>query len=1654
MTVAALKPRSKAKLPNEPSADHQGVQTQSEAGGVPRYLGAVQFKCSGCGDTGGAGNEEVAEDGPALQRQGAGLAAPAGSGSGAAGPLGIAAQGVAGADNPLPHAGRIQASFGTHDISGVRTQVGGPAARASQQLGARAFTMGRRIGFKSDPDIRLAAHEATHVVQQRRGVHLKDGVGSEGDAYEQQADAVAERVAMGQSAQDLLGGPSGESHAGVQAKCDCGGTCAKCSAQTGEQETASAVQMDLEVNATRRFESLMDGDATLEAGAGGGGGAAPAREDGGGEDEADSSSAGADTVPEEAGADGATSAGGAVADAGAAAGSDVADGAERGGARGAAATDAGAAAPGAATAASATPGAASGGSAGGAGSGGGAAAATGVASAGSGGGATPACFRRPREEPNPEPEEAAPNPPATQVEEQTSDEGEEDLEAPDDCAAATDGAVSAEPGAAPEVATVVSGDPAAHGGAPGGGGAGAATRGGGGGGGGGAAVEALPAMAEASPIEGVIAAAEGQRGEAVAAYAGSRATLAQAAGGVAGLRGGAGFSARAGESLAEASQRQSASERANGFFNSVADRLDNATAMAGRQIPDQLGIAAESAKAQIGAAMDSEKGSISARIAQARGQARADAAMARGAVRRQAASFIGQATSQTEAAIGTLRTAHRAATTEVDTLETTTLDSVNEVYATGRTDLAGLGTTIGGECSAKGAEFAATYRSFRNCTENGFWDGNLSQRRAAAQADAAGAVAKGYRDRLVEAARKRAMEATRDGRKADRCSVIATATQTRATLDQQLEGLVQALEATSAATIAQAEGTRDGLLGSIGQGLRATLHQLDQQERAQLQLIDDTGYMQQVMQEQLAHAGAAALQQAVASAVGSTQASLAQVQAQLAASAAPDPTLLDGALLQVQQRIDSALSGLDSSASNGASATEGRLLGALNEGLGALSAVTQGNNAQAQEVGGGFTTGMSTLAGTDNFAAQRTSFTQQVTQSASAGAAALAQAVTGMSQGCEQTLAAAATALTQAHTDLEASLGQQRGGLEAEMTSKADEAAAQEAPAWKRLVAVLLVIIVIIIVVAVIIATGGGALAGLGPLAAIAAGAAIGAAVGAVTSGLLAVAGNLWSNRDWTEGVGTAILVGAVTGALGGGLGAAAGAGVGALFTGARAGVQVAAQLGAALVTAGGMDVATQYVMGGFSFDHFSWGQLGFTAVLTVVTFGIGHHVGVRASARGAPPPGARGARAPDAPDLAPVSTPELPASRPSVDTPDALPPGGRVDVPEALPTPAPEGPAPGSPRELPPEWSSMPAANDNGLPAPANDNGYALPDNVIPIGSARGARGSAPSGRPGGGAPAPRGAGSGGSGDIFVGPSGPAYDMNPRFAPVDPVATPVARGPMPRTAPRPAPVPEPSPMPTPRPAPVPEPSPTPTPRPAPVPEPSPTPTPRPTPVPRPTPRPTPVPGEPSPTPSPVPNPEPVPRPMPRSDVEPVPTPRPIPVPRPRPVPDEDDSQPADMCQVVYGLAPGVHARWHIQRTPIAGETTLSSAAFRLDAGIAPPRGQDTNTATRAWVRRIGYSADDAGHAIANRFGGLRMHNGPNGNIFPQDLSFNRGTMRSYDSVAAGRHDAGCDVCVNLGLNYGASTDLRPSSVTYTLLYRSPGARGFNPPISAVVPNP
>ena len=117
----------------------------------------------------------------------------------------IAAKGFTGSPGALPHLDRIQRAFGArHRLDRVTAYVGGAAAVATRDMGAQAYASNEQIAFGTSPNLRTAAHEATHVIQQRSGVVQPFLDHGENDTHERHADTIADRVVSGRPCGELL----------------------------------------------------------------------------------------------------------------------------------------------------------------------------------------------------------------------------------------------------------------------------------------------------------------------------------------------------------------------------------------------------------------------------------------------------------------------------------------------------------------------------------------------------------------------------------------------------------------------------------------------------------------------------------------------------------------------------------------------------------------------------------------------------------------------------------------------------------------------------------------------------------------------------------------------------------------------------------------------------------------------------------------------------------------------------------------------------------------------------------------------------------------------------------------------------------------------------------------------------------------------------------------------------------------------------------------------------------------------------------------------------------------------------------------------------------------------------------------------------------
>lgn len=108
-----------------------------------------------------------------------------------------AARATAGTGERLPYADEISAALGGMDLSSIRVHRDSAAQKGAAAIGASAFASGHAIVLGDKQDKHTVAHEVAHVLQQRAGVSLLGGVGTPGDSYEQNADAIADRVWLG-----------------------------------------------------------------------------------------------------------------------------------------------------------------------------------------------------------------------------------------------------------------------------------------------------------------------------------------------------------------------------------------------------------------------------------------------------------------------------------------------------------------------------------------------------------------------------------------------------------------------------------------------------------------------------------------------------------------------------------------------------------------------------------------------------------------------------------------------------------------------------------------------------------------------------------------------------------------------------------------------------------------------------------------------------------------------------------------------------------------------------------------------------------------------------------------------------------------------------------------------------------------------------------------------------------------------------------------------------------------------------------------------------------------------------------------------------------------------------------------------------------------
>jgi hypothetical protein len=1107
--------RQPGQAPIAPNAEVAQAEVEHEpAAEVPAFL---QLKCASC-----AGAAEPPPPPPELpasnvppylqHRHGATSTASAGASNGVGSPIRIAQGGAAGASDPLPHLPRIQAAFGHHDVTGVRTRTGGAAAEASRELGAHAYTLGHQIGFRSAPDLHLAAHEAAHTVQQRAGVQLAGGVGQAGDRHERHADAVADAVVAGRSAVPLLDalrsaagsatkGSPATTAPGLQRACACGGTCPRCATQAMQQARPEAqLQFELDVLAPRRFSP-----APLEpAAAGGGAGGGPTTQ---GPQAGGEGGSGAAPAP---GASNPAGGGGSAPGSGSAAGSAGAPGADPVG-----------------TAATAL--------------------------------GTLRCPPIPDRAP---PEAASPAPapePCTETlrERRTPERIAQDeenqrrgapppgepaavaMEAKGQVQAPPSPAAPAAPPAAPPPAPTECAAPPTAPAAPA-----AAT-----------APAPITASEPAAPRwespfdparDEAITAGELRRGERIAEL-----DLAQIDADAAAERldaqGAASVQFAAPEQPdkpdpAAVQEQASASEMASRAIAEGVSRARSSFDTLREDVPRRVAEALRQAKDAIETARSREAGAVMAHFEQARKDARREAGQSLAQIDLQCGLTVMRALADTLATIGRIEQGKAGGIEGAGSAETDSLGRLDAALSEGQSGLRQVATERGNDAIQQGRAKFNFYKGGRINRRDNWHDGRLTDRRADARAKAALTTAAGFRDSFAQEAENQAFQLGRS--KPAKCArIVAAAFATRHAITEQAGRFTGLAQTALAPQLAAALDTRAQLRSAVHGALARQLLTLDNQQQVQVQAVDDTAYLQGLALDEEAHAAAARLLRSGAQASDEISATYAGMRRLMDGQPVVPPAVLAPALALAlaRERIDAAQARMDVQLGIGLGLVETTLAARVPVADKALSDLAADAGRSAGRAAAAFGASMVQMrtqaAGT--FTQVAVVYQAQLDALAGSAESGFACALAQLRATASGAVQEVTDGVREQRRQLETSFQGELRNLDREIARNACEAAKKEQPAWKEVVAVILIIVIIIVAIVLTgplaLALAGGTAATLGSMI------VAGAIIGALSAAAIQVVNNWASGQELSRGVLRAAVTGAIAGALGGALGGFAG---------------------------------------------------------------------------------------------------------------------------------------------------------------------------------------------------------------------------------------------------------------------------------------------------------------------------------------------------------------------------------------------------------------------------------------------------------------------------------------------------------------------------------
>lgn len=539
---------------------------------------------------------------------------------------------------------------------------------------------------------------------------------------------------------------------------------------------------------------------------------------------------------------------------------------------------------------------------------------------------------------------------------------------------------------------------------------------------------------------------------------------------------------------------------------------------------------------------------------------------------RQAAGSISGYHSKVISEIKTASTKAKADILEAKTINTTAIEAatkaqlpkIDKAYEDAKKDFEASGNSVGNECSSRQSQRSWNeFISKMKHEDDSLLDGPYTDDMKQARGDAAIKVGDGYKDGMIKAGKDQAGKIDA-GKPNDYKKVDSSKAEMLKGVNELYDNSLKGIEAAEKAGISQADSTKKSMLASVYSQHKTAQSQLDTTEKMQSQFIEIISLKQSQQIELQASQATEAMEEGGSQSLMHLHNGFKEYKQVCESMNSPPPAMLREKLQPIEDNLARAAPSMIASLRNGMMQSEA----GFNKT--AAETITTTNTTVAQSLADSKVTNDKAIDGLKKLqSAAITSLHGILNNNKKTITATASQCVTGI----QNIKTAFDGSLSQIATDLTNGLKQsseefKKGLLDAVNNGTAEnksmlatsmeeeqKAADQIQPRWKSVLKILLVIVVTLVIALVVgpaVIGFIGALAGGGVFGA-AVGAVVGGAIlGALSSGVITVGNNLIDGKSWHEGLGHAMLEGAITGAIGGAFGAA-GSGVAGKLIGTAA---------------------------------------------------------------------------------------------------------------------------------------------------------------------------------------------------------------------------------------------------------------------------------------------------------------------------------------------------------------------------------------------------------------------------------------------------------------------------------------------------------------------